>query len=171
MYQSAIQVRTAFDKRRTSLEIGVGYEDDLDQAETAILEACRSAEVVLDDPDPQAYLIGLGDNAVLFDLRYWTDPHQADVRRIEHNVFKAVRNRLDAEGFDMPFPIRTLEAAPSLVDAIRRRTDEVVESSVERDELEGMTRDELYEIAQEIDLSGRSTMSRVELVDGLAAES
>ncbi len=104
MYQSAIQVRTAFDKRRTSLEIGVGYEDDLDQAETAILEACRSAEGVLDDPDPQAYLIGLGDNAVLFDLRYWTDPHQADVRRIEHNVFKAVKNRLDAEGIDMPFP-------------------------------------------------------------------
>ncbi|CAN5267312.1 hypothetical protein BH20ACT3_BH20ACT3_17230 [soil metagenome] len=86
-------------------------------------------------------------------------------------MFKAVKNRLDAEGIDMPFPIRTLEAAPSLVDATRRRTDEVVESSVERDELEGMTRDELYEIAQEIDLSGRSTMSRVELVDGLAAES
>ncbi len=71
----------------------------------------------------------------------------------------------------MPFPIRTLEAAPSLVDAIRRRTDEVVESSVERDELEGMTRDEFYEVVQEIDLSGRSTMSRVEVVDGLAAES
>ncbi len=34
-----------------------------------------------------------------------------------------------------------------------------------------MTRDEFYEVVQEIDLSGGSTMSRVEVVDGLAAES
>ena len=119
VYQSAIQVRTAFEKRRTDLEIGVGYEDDLDRAETAILDACSSVGDVLEDPEPQAYLVGLGDNAVLFDLRYWTTPEQADVRRVEHHVFKAVKQRLDAEGIDMPFPIRTLEAAPSFVEAVR----------------------------------------------------
>ena len=116
VYQSAIKVLTAFDSRRTNLEIGVGYDDDLDQAETAILDACASVEDVLGEPAPQAYLIGLGDNAVVFDLRYWTDPHQADVRRIEHLVFKAVKQRLDREGIDMPFPVRTLEASPSLVE-------------------------------------------------------
>ncbi len=169
VYQSAIQVLTAFDRRRTSLEIGVGYEDDLDQAEAAILAACASVDDVLDEPEPQAYLIGLGDNSVLFDLRYWTDPHQADVRRVEHHVFKAVKNRLDAEGIDMPFPIRTLEAAPSLVEAIRARTDEPVGPTIERDDLEDLTRDELYEVAQEIDLSGRSSMTRDELAEQIAA--
>ncbi len=124
VYQSAIVVRTAFERRRTSLEIGVGYDDDLDLAEGAILDACRGVEGVADDPAPEAYLVGLGDNAVLFDLRYWTDPHQADVRRIEHHVFKAVKQRLDAEGIDMPFPVRTLEAAPSLLDAIRARDED-----------------------------------------------
>ena len=168
VYQSAIQVLTAFDRRRTSLEIGVGYEDDLDQSETAILEACRSVDGVLDDPAPEAYLVGLGDNAVLFDLRYWTDPHQADVRRIEHHVFKAVKNRLDDEGIDMPFPVRTIEAAPSLVQAIRSRVDEPVGPTIEREELDGMTRDELYAAARDIDLPGRSTMTRDELAEGLA---
>ncbi len=120
VYQSALLIRTAFELRRTSLEIGVGYDDDLDLAERAILDAATSVDGVSDDPAPEAYLIGLGDNAVLFDLRYWTKPHQADVRRIEHHVFKAVKERLDAEGIDMPFPVRTLEAASSLVDALRR---------------------------------------------------
>lgn len=169
VYQSAIQVRTAFGSRRTNLEIGVGYEDDLDLAETAILEACASAEGVLDDPAPEAYLIGLGDNAVLFDLRYWTDPRQAEVRRVEHRVFKAVKQRLDREGIDMPFPVRTLEAAPSLVEAIRARTDQPIGDSVEKDELDGLTRDELYEVAQEIDLPGRSGMTRDELASEIAA--
>lgn len=124
VYQSAIQVLTAFDARRTSLEVGVGYDDDLGVAEDVILDACRGVDGVLSDPEPQAYLVGLGDNAVLFDLRYWTDPHQADVRRIEHLVFRAVKDRLDAEGLDMPFPVRTVEAAPSLVAALRRELDD-----------------------------------------------
>lgn len=114
VYQSAIKIRTAFDVRRTDLVIGVGYDDDLDEAETAILEACRSVDGVAPDPAPQAYLSELGDDAVVFDLRYWTEPHQPTVREVQHRVLKAVKQRLDAEGIDMPFPTRTLDAAPSL---------------------------------------------------------
>lgn len=172
VYQSAIQVRTAFDRRRTSLEIGVGYDDDLGVAEDAILDACRSVDGVLDDPEPEAYLIGLGDNAVLFDLRYWTDPHQADVRRIEHLVFRSVKERLDEEGIDMPFPVRTLEAAPSLVEALRAEVgDEIdLDDDGETDEyLADLTMAELYEVAKGLDLDGRSSMSRAELVENIAA--
>lgn len=131
VYQSAIQVLTAFDKRRTSIEIGVGYDDDLGVAQDVILDACRNVDGVLSDPEPQAYLNGLGDNAVVFDLRYWTDPHQAEVRRIEHLVFRAVKDRLDDEGLDMPFPVRTLEAAPSLVAALKRGLDESSDDSAD----------------------------------------
>lgn len=175
VYQSAIQVRTAFDRRRTSLEIGVGYEDDLGIAEDAILEACAGVDGVLDDPEPQAYLVGLGDNAVLFDLRYWTDPHQADVRRIEHHVFRAVKERLDDEGIDMPFPVRTLEAAPSLMDALRADLADAMEGADDPDDgetdeyLADLTQAELYEVAKGLDLDGRSSMTRDELVAGIAA--
>jgi small-conductance mechanosensitive channel len=119
VYQSAILVQTAFDKRRTNLLIGVGYDDDLDQAERAILEEAEGVDGVLAEPAPEAYLVELGDNAVVFDLRYWTEPEQATVRRVEHQVFKRVKNRLDGEGIDMPFPVRTLDAGPSLLEALR----------------------------------------------------
>ena len=138
VYQNALEIRTAFGSRRTNLEIGVGYEDDLDQAEAAILDACRSVDGVLDDPEPEAYLVGLGDNAVIFDLRYWTEPHQANARRVEHHVFKAVKNRLDTEGIDMPFPTRTLEAAPSFREALRGAGDDRGDASAPSD---GSTRD------------------------------
>lgn len=178
VYQSAIQVLTAFDRRRTNLEIGVGYDDDLGVAEDCILDACAGIDGVLEDPAPEAYLIGLGDNAVIFDLRYWTDPHQADVRRVEHHVFRAVKERLDDEGLDMPFPVRTLEASPSLVDALRSDLAEVEAEDDEVDEVdEGTTDDyladlthaELYEVARGLDIGGRSSMSRDELVAGIAA--
>lgn len=120
VYQNAIKIRTAFSHRRTGVVVGVGYEDDLDQAERAILEACGSVAEVVGDPAPQAYIRELGDDAVVFDLRYWTEPHQAEVRRIQHEVLKAVKQRLDAEGIDMPFPTRTLEVAPSAAEALER---------------------------------------------------
>jgi small-conductance mechanosensitive channel len=119
VYKSAIKIRTAFEHRRTDVVIGVGYDDDLDDAEAAILDACRSVDGVAADPAPEAYLTELGDNAVVFDLRYWTEPHQPTVRRVQHEVLKAVKQRLDAEDIDMPFPTRTIDAAPSLVEALR----------------------------------------------------
>lgn len=119
VYKSAIRIRTAFEHRRTDLSIGVGYDDDLDLAEEAILDACRSVDGVVGEPAPEAYIVELGDNAVVFDLRYWTEPHQANARRIEHHVLKAVKVRLDEEGIDMPFPTRTIDAPPALLDALR----------------------------------------------------
>lgn len=39
-------------------------------------------------------------------------------------VVKLVKNRLDAEGIDMPFPVRTLEAAPSFTESLRKTGDD-----------------------------------------------
>jgi small conductance mechanosensitive channel len=176
VYQNVILVRTAFEARRTNLEIGVGYDDDLGQAETALLEACASVDGVCAEPAPEAYLIGLGDNAVVFDLRYWSTPQQADARRIEHLVFRAVKERLDAEGIDMPFPVRTIEAGRSLIDALRAdvaAADDLTDADddgLETDQyLADLTRAELYEVAKGLDLEGRSSMSREDLVNEIAA--
>ena len=214
VYQSAITVNTAFDARRTNVIVGIGYGDDLEQAEDAILSAVRSIDDVADEPAPEAYLVGLGDNSVNFDVRYWTAPDQATVRRVQHLVVKAVKEALDDEGIDMPWPIRTLELGGSVVEALRPTTDtqhtgavptmpasqdhgpsikdddtyealrdegyskskaaaianagdEASEKGGHQPPYEDWTKDELYERAQELDVDGRSSMSKDELIDAL----
>ncbi len=114
VYQSAIVVRTAFEARRTSLVVGVGYGDDLDEAADVLRTAIGSVDGVVGDPEPEIYLVGLGDSSVDFDLRYWTAPDQATVRRVQHEVLRRVKVGLDDAGIDMPFPVRTLEIGASV---------------------------------------------------------
>ena len=52
---------------------------------------------------------------------------------------------------------------------MQAKTDGDIGPTVERSDLTDLTKDELYEVAQEIDLEGRSSMSRDELAENIAA--
>jgi small conductance mechanosensitive channel len=47
-----VVVNTAFAKRRSHYDVGIGYGDDIDQAQTLIMEVLRSTEGVLHNPAP-----------------------------------------------------------------------------------------------------------------------
>lgn len=109
IYGSAIQVRTAFDKRRTTFQTGIGYGEDIDQGRDVIMEAVEACEGVLDDPAPQIYVSSHGDSAVVFDVRYWTDSHSGSVARAKNEVATRVKYALDDADIEIPYPYRTIE--------------------------------------------------------------
>jgi small-conductance mechanosensitive channel len=52
----------------------------------------------------------LADSYIGLQTRFHiTDPGRADFVRIRSDLVQAVKERFDAEGIDMPYPVRTLE--------------------------------------------------------------
>ncbi|MGF1491240.1 MAG: mechanosensitive ion channel family protein [Microcoleaceae cyanobacterium] len=108
VFTSAVQVRTAFDCRRTDLAVGVDYNTPLKQASEILESIVSNLDSVLNDPAPEIDLVNFGDSSIDFLVRYWTVPQQKEVRRTKTQVILAIKSAFDQADISIPYPIRTL---------------------------------------------------------------
>ncbi|MEM7611446.1 MAG: mechanosensitive ion channel domain-containing protein [Pseudomonadota bacterium] len=92
--------------RRIDLVIGVGYDDDLKKAETALREVVAAESLVLDDPAPTIAVSELGDSSVNFVVRPWVKTE--DYWAVNFALTRAIKDRLDADGISIPYPQRDI---------------------------------------------------------------
>ena len=95
---------TANPTRRVDLTLGVGYGDDLDLAKRVIREVVTAHELVLKDPEPQVEVSNLGESSVDFIVRPWCKT--GDYWTVYFDLTKALKERCDKEGLNIPFPQR-----------------------------------------------------------------
>jgi small-conductance mechanosensitive channel len=105
---NAVVNNVANDRRRIAAGVGIGYDDDIQAARTAILAEAANIEGVLADPEPSAPVTELGDSAVVLQARFWIDPSESSYGAIRAQFFEAIKERLDEEGIDMPYPTSDL---------------------------------------------------------------
>ncbi|WP_224268126.1 mechanosensitive ion channel family protein [Haloprofundus salinisoli] len=99
----------AYDRLRQQFVFGIGYEDDIEHAKEAILDEVGAVPEVLYDPAPDVRVNELADSYVGLNTRFWVDnPNRSDFVRVQSDVVQNVKERLDAEGIDMPYPYRQL---------------------------------------------------------------
>lgn len=108
VFTSMVQVMTARPNRRTDLEIGLDYNTPLDEAVGVLLDSVQTVEGVESEPAPEVDIVGFGDSAINFIVRYWTVPQQAQVRRIKTQVMIALKRSCDQVDYNIPYPIRTV---------------------------------------------------------------
>ena len=95
-------------QRRSSLEVGVAYGTDLEEAKAALQTAAAGCELVITEPEPEALVSEFGDNAVEFELRFWHEPTIIEERRAVDAVARAVARELAEHDIEIAFPQRTL---------------------------------------------------------------
>ena len=101
-------------QRRLKIDVGIGYEDDPIEGAKLVKKALDSIDGVLKDPEPAAYIGELGGSSVnLFGLVWFTYPG-GSYYQIQHDAIAAIKKELESNGFNIPFPIRTLETSPNL---------------------------------------------------------
>ena len=91
--------------RKVVFDVGVDYEADLQKVREVLL-ALADDPRVFKEPAPVVVVTTLGDSAITMSLRVWVDtPNYWDVLFMfnEH-----ARDRLKAEGVDIPFPQRVV---------------------------------------------------------------
>ncbi|MDS0259280.1 mechanosensitive ion channel family protein [Haloarcula sp. S1CR25-12] len=99
----------AKDQLRLKFLFGIGYDDDIDKATDIIMSEADAHEGILGDPGPSVRLTELGDSSVGLQSRIWIDnPSRADFVKTRAEYVKAVKERFDEEGIDIPYPNRTI---------------------------------------------------------------
>ena len=105
LFTDAVIVNTAFERRRTSYDVGIGVGDDVEAARAAIFAALREVEGVLREPAPEVFVVELGDFSVKLRVWWWTEPpRQIQVLEVQSRVLMAIKSALLAAGIDLPFP-------------------------------------------------------------------
>ncbi len=108
IYTRAVLVRTAFDKRRSEYDVGIGYGDDIAGACRVILEALREVDGVESDPAPEAVPWELAGSTVNLKVRWWTKSSRAKLVLVQGRVISAVKEALTEASIDLPFPTRVV---------------------------------------------------------------
>lgn len=105
LYTNRVVVNTAYDKRRLSVLVGIGFGDDINQAKAVILETLEAVPGVLADPAPEVLIRELGDFSVNLDVRFWIDPPvRRETVQVQDQVIGAITPALLGVGIDLPFP-------------------------------------------------------------------
>lgn len=96
------------DQRRITVQVGVGYDNDLNEVERITLEAVRGLEGVLADPAPFVMFDKFGDFAVNMSVYYWYATDAVGYGEITNQGMNTVKATLEQAGVSMPFPIQTV---------------------------------------------------------------
>lgn len=109
LFTNSVLVNTAFENRRLEYNIGIGYGDDIEAAKDLILEAVHDTDGVLPHPAPDVIVVDLADSTVNLRARWWVEPpRRADVLDLQDQVLINIKNKLTANGVDMPFPTQQI---------------------------------------------------------------
>ena len=107
---------TAEEIRRVDMIFGIGYDDDVEDAERVLREIVEANELVLDEPAPVIKLHTLGESSVDFVVRPWVKT--ADYWAVYWDITRAVKKRFDAEGISIPFPQQDMHVYQHLPEGI-----------------------------------------------------
>lgn len=103
---------TTLGKRRTTVEFGVAYGEDVDKIialATKAAEACPS--IITDPAPPAAAFTEMGASSINFAIHSWSQT--GDWLAAQHEVRKAVYDALNAEGIDIPYDQVVMHNAPA----------------------------------------------------------
>lgn len=102
IWGSAIRNFSFNDKRRVDFSLGIGYEDDINKAFSAIRSVIEAESRAHKDPEPLIVVGELADSSVNLTIRIWVDA--GDYWGVRFDLNKAFKERLDQEGINIPYP-------------------------------------------------------------------
>ncbi len=90
--------------RRSTLEVGVSYNTDLDVATAALGIAVSRVQRIVMEPAPLVMLRDFGESSINFSIYYWHDSDVPSELAARHDLVLAVHQNLMADGITIAFP-------------------------------------------------------------------
>jgi len=108
LFTNPVTVNTATEKLRTTQDIGISYDSDIDKACALIEKVVKNIDGVLADPSADVVVDNFGESSVNLKVRWWSDARRSNVTRTKSTVMRRIKYALDEHGIEIPFPARTL---------------------------------------------------------------
>ena len=99
VFGSTIRNQFHHDAVRVDVGVGTDYPADIDEV---LLEAAASVDDRIEAKGEQAALKGLGDSAIIWEVRIWCEP--ANYFRLKQELTRSVKYALDAADIGIPYP-------------------------------------------------------------------
>jgi small-conductance mechanosensitive channel len=100
----AIVVITAFERRRSSIELEIEYPADVDFATNVLIQAAQRVDGVVSEPPPYVRAVGFGTGTYVLSLRWWHRPDLVSGSTTLDGVVRSVKSSLDEAGILLPSP-------------------------------------------------------------------
>jgi small conductance mechanosensitive channel len=109
LFTNSVTVNTTWENRRVQYDVGIGYGDDIERAKQLIMEAIANLKDVLKEPAPDVLVMELAGSTVNLRVRWWINPpRRAEALDTRDKVLTAIKNKLTANGIDLPFPTQQI---------------------------------------------------------------
>ena len=102
LIKSKVTNLTRFPLRRVDLQIGIAYRESIGQVKQLLLAIAEDDPRCLEEPRPFVLVLDLGASSVDLQFSFWV--RTEDVRDMRSDMLQAVKDRLDREGIEIPFP-------------------------------------------------------------------
>jgi MscS family membrane protein len=94
-----------WEKQRIRIDVGVAYGSDIDHVKAVLLDVASHVPEVSHEPDPRVRFRRFGDSALEIQLMCWVDEPVLS-GFVTDALNTAVYKRFQAEGIEIPFPMR-----------------------------------------------------------------
>lgn len=112
IWGASIKNFSANAKRRVDLVIGIGYDDDIDQAISVLGTIIDADERADKDPAPSIFVGELGASSVDIVARVWTD--SGNYWPLRADLTKAIKQTFDKNEISFPFPQQDVHIVSSV---------------------------------------------------------
>lgn len=124
LYTSTMTVNTAYSQRRLEFDVGIGYENNIIDAQQVILSVLKAAPTVSKLAEPSVIATALADSSVVLRVRWFIDDGTQTNRVASINeVIILVKEALEKANISIPFPVTTLDTNHPLLVKIENSSD------------------------------------------------
>jgi small conductance mechanosensitive channel len=117
VYTSAVTVNTAYQRRRCEFVVGIGYEDDVQQAKEIIRTILDRDPTVLSQPAFSVNVSTLADFSINLNVRWWINTTETSISTSISKTQEEVVDSFNQNGISIPYPMQEVKI-------IRNETDE-----------------------------------------------
>jgi small conductance mechanosensitive channel len=102
IYKSTITNFTANPCQRQEFRLGIGYQDEIADAQALIVTVLDAHAAVLKEPEAQVLVDNLGPLAVELRVAFWYDSQVHEGAKVKSSLIRLVKRALVVEGFTLP---------------------------------------------------------------------
>jgi small conductance mechanosensitive channel len=90
---------------RLRVDIGIDFNADVGKAIDLALDAVKSNDSILENPEPSVIVKGLGESSVNLEVRFWVRRmDRSETLKLKSEVITRVKKAFDDKGVKIPFP-------------------------------------------------------------------
>ena len=109
VYTSAVIVNTAYQRRRCNFSLAIGYQEDVQQAKSIVLDILNHHRNILSQPAFSVNVSTLTNTAIQLNILWWIDTPATSISVSVSEIQEAVLAAFNQYGISIPYPIQEIK--------------------------------------------------------------